>query len=53
MSEQKKVPGVGGEHFIPYDERTGAESKVYFTRDLSAEGLKRIYDKVSDGISGR
>lgn len=53
MSEQKKVPGVGGEHFIPYNERTGAESKVYFTRDLSAEGLKRIYDKVSDGIKGK
>ena len=53
MSEQKKVPGVGGEHFISYNERTGAESKVYFTRDLSAEGLKRIYDKVSDGITGK
>ena len=33
--------GKGGERYVPYDERTGNESVVYFTRDLSAEGLKR------------
>ena len=45
MSEQNKVPGTGGDHYVPYEERTGKESIVYFTRDLSAEGLQRIYDR--------
>ncbi len=31
----KVVPGTGGEHYVPYEERTGNESIVYFTRDLS------------------
>ena len=38
MSEVKA--GIGGEHYQPYAERTGGESVVFFTRDLSAEGLK-------------
>lgn len=37
----KPTAGVGGEHYIPYSERTGEKSVVYFTRDLSAEGLKK------------
>ena len=41
MSEKKIVPGTGGDHYVPYDERTGNESIVYFTRDLSAEGLQK------------
>ena len=36
----KVRPGTGGDRFIPYEERTGAESIVYFTRDLSADGLR-------------
>lgn len=28
------TPGSGGNHYIPYEERTGKESVVYFTRDL-------------------
>ena len=28
--------------YIPYQERSGAESVVYFTRDLSAESLRKI-----------
>ena len=47
------LPGKGGDHYIPYEERTGNESIVYFTRDLSAEGLAKAYEKVSAGISGR
>lgn len=50
---EKKTPGLGGEHYIPYAERTGNESIVYFTRDLSAEGLKKIYDRVSAQMKGR
>ena len=51
MSSEKKVAGVGGDHYIPYEERTGNESIVYFTRDLSAEGLKKIYERVNANIS--
>lgn len=52
MCDKKVVPGTGGERYIPYEERTGNESIVYFTRDLSAEGLKKIYKRVSADLSG-
>ena len=45
--------GTGGEKYIPYSERTGAESIVYFTRDLSAAGLTKIFDKVKSVLSGK
>ena len=51
MAEIK--PGIGGDRYIPYSERTGAESIVYFTRDLSAEGLKKIYNRVSANLTGK
>ena len=50
---KKIVPGKGGERYTPYEERKGSESIVYFTRDLSAEGLLKIYDKVSEHITGK
>ncbi len=53
MSEQNKVPGTGGDHYVPYEERTGKESIVYFTRDLSAEGLQRIYGRISESLTGK
>ncbi len=46
-------PGTGGERFVPYGERTGNESIVYFTRDLSAAGLRKAYAKVNGAIGGR
>ena len=52
MSEKPKA-GTGGANYVPYSERTGAESAVYFTRDLSAEGLRRIFAKVSRNITGK
>lgn len=52
MCDKKVVPGTGGERYIPYEERKGNESIVYFTRDLSAEGLKKIYKRVSADLSG-
>ena len=52
MAENKKVPGKGGEHYIPYAERTGEESTVYFTRDLSAEGLRKIFQRVAEPLTG-
>ena len=51
MTEKK--PGAGGERYIPYAARTGNESIVYFTRDLSPEGLCRIARRVSANITGR
>jgi len=44
--------GTGGEKYIPYSERSGAESVVYFTRDLSAAGLIKIFDRVKEVLSG-
>ncbi len=45
--------GAGGQNYIPYEERTGPESVVYFTRDLSPEGLKKVYERVKAGITGK
>ena len=47
------VAGKDGNKYIPVSERKGAKSTVYFTRDLSAEGLKKIYDKVAGGLDGK
>lgn len=53
MFEVRKMPGLGGEKYIPFEERTGNESIVYFTRDLSPEGLKKIYKKINQNIFGK
>ncbi len=39
--QKAKVPGKDGNKYVPFDKRTGESSVVYFTRDLSPEGLKR------------
>ena len=53
MSENHILPGASGDHYVPYEERTGNESIVYFTRDLSAAGLEKIYRRVNGNITGR
>ncbi|HIX15267.1 MAG TPA: DUF362 domain-containing protein [Candidatus Hungatella pullicola] len=53
MAAKKIIPGTGGEHYIPYNERTGSESTVYFTRDLSAEGLRKIFSLVNETMTGK
>ena len=53
MAAQNPVPGSGGERYIPYGERTGEESVVYFTRDLSSEGLRAIAARVDGAMSGK
>lgn len=53
MSSEKITAGMGGERYVPYSERTGNESIVYFTRDLSAEGLKKVYEKVNGQMKGK
>ena len=52
MSDQK-TPGTGGDHYISYEERTGGESTVYFTKDLSTEGLHNIFQKVGGHLTGK
>ena len=47
------MPGTGGNRYVPYEERTGNESIVYFTRDLSPKGLQKIYKKVSASLKGK
>ena len=39
--------------YVPYEERTGNESIVYFTRDLSPEGIQKAYEKVNANITGK
>ncbi len=39
--------------YIPYEERTGNESIVYFTRDLSEKGLEKAYRKICGNLKGR
>ncbi|MDO4616424.1 MAG: DUF362 domain-containing protein [Lachnospiraceae bacterium] len=47
------APGTGGDKYVPVEKREGEASVVYFTRDLSPEGLKKIYDRVSEKITGK
>lgn len=42
-----------GSVYIPYEARTGNESIVYFTRDLSAAGFRKVYEKVNGEIAGK
>lgn len=53
MKAAKMMPGKGGNRYVPYEERCGNESIVYFTRDLSAEGLRKLYSRVNGEISGK
>ena len=47
------IKKVDGSKYIPYEERCGNESIVYFTRDLSPEGLKKVYRKINEYITGK
>lgn len=51
--DNKPVAGIGGDQYIPYSQRTGAESPVYFTRDLSADGLQKIFQRLSGHLQGK
>ncbi len=53
MSMKNPVAGVGGNRYVPFEERTGESSVVFFTRDLSEEGLKKLYDRVSSVLEGK
>ena len=49
----KPTPGTGGDHYVPMDQRTGDTAIVYFTRDLSANGLIKAYEQVNANITGK
>ena len=53
MVPNKPVPGTDGNRYVPFEQRTGESSVVYFTRDLSAQGLLKIYDRVSAVLCGK
>ena len=50
---KQAVAGTDGDKYIPYENREGQESVVYFTANLSAEGLLRIFDKVGAHLTGK
>lgn len=53
MANQKMMPGTGGDRYVPFEERTGDSSQVFFTRDLSSGGLQKIFDRVSSVLQGK
>ena len=53
MSAKNPVAATGGNKYLPFEERTGESSVVFFTRDLSGEGLRKIYDRVCSVLEGR
>ena len=53
MKEKNPVPGIGGERYVPYAERSGEEAVVFFTRDLSETGLQKIFDRVGSVLEGK
>ena len=53
MSKANPIPGTGGNLYVPYEKRNGKESTVFFTRDLSPEGLRKVFDRVREGIDGK
>ena len=53
MAIHNATPATNGDVYIPLSERDGDESVVFFTRDLSAEGLRKAFAKVSDKLDGK
>ena len=45
MAEANPQAATNGSVRVPFDQRDGATSDVFFTRDLSAEGLHRAVAK--------
>jgi len=42
-----------GNVYVPFEDRKGNESIVYFTRDISPAGIKKAYEKVNQHIKGK
>lgn len=52
MRHESPAPGTDGKVYLPYQQRSGEEAVVYFTRDLSPEGLRRITARVLGNLTG-
>lgn len=52
FAQPRPMPGKDGNKYVPYEERTGNESIVYFTRSLTPEGLIKAYEQASGNIEG-
>ena len=50
---QNPIPGTDGDKYVPMDQRDGDVAVVYFTRDLSANGLIKAYEQVNSDIDGK
>lgn len=53
MAIPSPTPGTGGDRYIPYQQRDGGTATVYFTRDLSADGLRKAFARVGSTLHGR
>ena len=53
MAHPNPVAATDGNIYVPYADRTGDESAVYFTRDLSAQGIKAVFERICESIDGR
>ena len=53
MAQKNVVAGTDGDKYVPFDHRMGDEATVYFTRDLSAAGLIKIFDRVKKPLKGK
>ena len=53
MTHPPILPGTNGDKYVPYENRDGEESVVYFTNDLSADGLLRLFDRVGARLKGK
>lgn len=53
QNDGKPQPGTDGNKYVAYADRTGNESVVYFTRNLSADGLIMAYEQVCGNIEGK
>ncbi len=51
--KQNATPGTGGDLYIPYERRSGEDAVVYFTKDLSANGLQKIFQRLSEKLQGK
>ena len=49
----KPIPGKDGDKYTAPEMRSGAKSVVFFTRDLSAQGLEKISRRVESVLSGK
>ena len=53
MAIHNLTPATDGNVYVPIDQRDGDESVVWFTRDISPEGLRKAVAKVAGALTGK